>query len=112
MTPPPSHNWDSSKRRADPPYWAALRQQVITRANGLCEHMSEPDLFEPEPKRCNYRANQVDHIINLAQGGNDHMTNLQLLCEHHHKQKTAREAAKGRKPRTERHPRERHPGWH
>jgi 5-methylcytosine-specific restriction endonuclease McrA len=40
------------------------------------------------------------------------MTNLQLLCEHHHKQKTAQEAAKARKPRTERHPRERHPGWH
>ena len=112
MTPPPSHNWDSSKRRKDPPYWPQLRHQVIARANGLCEFIYEPDLFEPNSKRCNYRANEVDHIINLAQGGNDDMTNLQLLCPYHHKQKTSQEAARARKPKTERKPREAHPGWH
>lgn len=106
-----AHNWDSSRRRKDPPYWPQLRSQVIARANGLCEYIYEPDLLDQTIRRCNYRANQVDHKVNLASGGTDHIDNLQLLCDYHHKQKTAQEAAKARKPRTERHPREKHPGW-
>jgi 5-methylcytosine-specific restriction protein A len=110
MTTPPS-NWTTSTRRPDPPYWKALRHQVIVRANGLCEFIYEAHPIDPAIKRCNYKANEVDHIINLASGGTDDMSNLQLLCTYHHKQKTAQEAAKARKPKTERKPREAHPGW-
>ena len=110
-TPPqPNHNWDSSTRRKDPPGWKFVRQLVISRALGICEHISDPDIVTGLPYRCTYPGKDVDHIINLASGGTDHLSNLQLLCDWHHKQKTAQEAAAKRKPRSERHPREKHPG--
>jgi 5-methylcytosine-specific restriction protein A len=76
---------------------------------GICEHISDPDTLG-QSYRCTYPGKDVDHIINLASGGTDDLSNLQLLCDWHHKQKTAKEAAAKRKPRTERHPREQHPG--
>lgn len=101
--------WESSKRRKDPPYWKALRLQIIERAQGQCEHT--PLANDPPPHgRCPFPGRDVDHIINLAQGGDDSPTNLQLLCEWHHKQKTQREARANRTPRTEKHPGEKHPG--
>lgn len=123
--------WESSRRRKDPKGWAAIRREVIARAQGQCEHITPLDLphppfrfdpLDPSPKktpptltppptsRCPYLGRDVDHIVNLAEGGTDTPTNLQLLCEWHHKQKTQAEAKKNRKPRTERHPGERHPG--
>ncbi len=84
-----AHNWDSSNRRKDPPYWPQLRSQVIARANGLCEHADS----------CTYKGIDVDHIVNLAKGGTDSLQNLQLLCTWHHKRKTAQEAAEARGPR-------------
>ncbi|MEN5029101.1 HNH endonuclease [Pseudomonas sp. Ps21-P2] len=38
---------------------------------------------------------EVDHIINIAQGGNDDDANLQALCVPCHKLKTAEESARG-----------------
>lgn len=38
---------------------------------------------------------EVDHIINIARGGNDDDANLQALCAPCHKAKTAVEAALG-----------------
>ena len=54
---------------------------------------------------------EVDHIVNLAQGGSESLDNLQLLCAWHHKRKTALEASANRPRLTERHPGERHPGF-
>ena len=104
--------WNSSTRRKDPPGWSSLRRAVIERAQGQCEHYSEPSDSSPTAMaiRCSFPGRDVDHIINLAQGGSDSLTNLQLLCEWHHKQKTQAEAKKNRKPRSERHPGEKHPG--
>lgn len=102
--------WDSSKRRQDPPGWKALRQQVITRAQGQCEHTPPATGPSQFSARCVYPGRDVDHIINLAQGGTDDPSNLQLLCEWHHKQKTQAEAKANRPRRTERHPGEKHPG--
>jgi 5-methylcytosine-specific restriction endonuclease McrA len=84
-----THNWDSSKRRPDPPYWPALRRQIIARAKGLCEHSDG----------CTYTGQDVDHILNLAKGGTDASDNLQLLCAWHHKRKTSKEASEARGPR-------------
>jgi 5-methylcytosine-specific restriction protein A len=98
-----THNWDSSRRPKDPPHWKQLRAHTIARAGGLCQ-ASPP---------CTYPGTQVDHILNVLSGGTHDLNNLQLLCDWHHKQKTAQEAAKARaaKPRhTERRKPEQHPG--
>jgi len=108
-TPKPKHSWDSSTRRKDPPHWDQLRTLTIQRAGGICQHITEPDPLG-HTYRCAYKGTEVDHILNLAAGGTDDPSNLQLLCTWHHKQKTAKEAAANRKPRSERHPREKHPG--
>ena len=102
MSPPPrTHNWDSSKRRPDPPGWKTTRQYVIARAGGLCQHEDG----------CTYQGSDVDHIVNVANGGSDHVDNLRLLCDWHHKRKTAQEAAKARGPRPSTwRGKEKHPG--
>lgn len=38
---------------------------------------------------------EVDHIVNIAQGGTDDDANLQALCVACHQAKTAREATQG-----------------
>lgn len=38
---------------------------------------------------------EVDHIVNIAQGGTDDEENLQALCVPCHKLKTAEESARG-----------------
>lgn len=46
---------------------------------------------------CNRLADEVDHITPLAEGGDRfERGNLQSLCRHHHKQKTAADALRGR----------------
>jgi 5-methylcytosine-specific restriction protein A len=102
--------WDSSKRRQDPPGWKALRQKVITRAQGQCEQSLSPLDLPQTTIRCSYPGRDVDHIVNVARGGSNDLSNLQLLCEWHHKQKTQAEAKANRPRITERHPGEKHPG--
>ena len=106
-----SHNsWKSSNRRKDPSGWKAPRQVIITRAQGQCEQTLHSLDLPGTTQRCGYPGKDVDHIINLAAGGTDHLDNLQLLCHWHHNQKTQAEASKNKIRRTERHPGERHPG--
>ena len=102
--------WESSRRRKDPPGWSSIRRQVIDRAQGQCEHTPPVSSPHEHPPRCYYPGTDVDHIINVANGGTDTLDNLQLLCVWHHKQKTQAEARANRTPRTERHPGEKHPG--
>ena len=102
--------WDSSRRRKDPPGWGKIRQAVIQRAMGQCEYTPPASASPGNPQRCGFPGTDVDHIVNLAQGGTDDLNNLQLLCQWHHKQKTQLEAQANRKRRTERIPKEKHPG--
>ena len=98
-----AHNWDSSKRPKDPPGWKQTRALVIQRAAGICQHEDG----------CTYKGTDVDHIVNLAAGGNHDLNNLRLLCTWHHKRKTAQEAAQARKnnpPLSEKRPTQSHPG--
>ena len=39
-------------------------------------------------RECGAPAHQVDHIIEIADGGDNHPDNLQLLCDPHHNRKT------------------------
>ena len=98
-----AHNWDSSNRPKDPPGWSKTRALVIQRAGGICQHEDG----------CTHKGTDVDHIVNLAAGGNHDLNNLRLLCTWHHKRKTAQEATKARArmavPREVR-PKQKHPG--
>lgn len=38
---------------------------------------------------------QLDHVVPISAGGSDDRTNLQMLCNEHHREKTLREAAAG-----------------
>ncbi|MCQ4119873.1 HNH endonuclease [Rhodococcus sp. FXJ9.536] len=50
---------------------------------------------------CRRLASQVDHIVNLASGGDRYdRANLQSLCGPHHEAKTLAEARAGRRRRT------------
>lgn len=72
----------STRRRRLPGNWRTLREIVIERADGRCEHI---DMYA---NRCWQAGTDVDHII----PSDDHsLDNLQLLCRRHHAAKSGRE---------------------
>ena len=81
-----SGQWAGSDRRQRlPPDWGEIRQRVIAR-DKVCQWRDNPK----EPV-CGAPANQVDHINPKT---DDHrLAALQLLCEPHHRRKSAREGA-------------------
>lgn len=96
--------WEGSDRRARlPDNWADLVRQVWQRDGGRCTWK-----LPKTGKRCPRPGKDVDHRI----PGDDHrLSNLRLLCEHHHSKKTAMEGVAGRtKRRTKKREPERHPG--
>ncbi|MFB6347850.1 HNH endonuclease [Moraxella sp. ZJ142] len=64
--------------------WRALRAKVLLRDAYTCQHC----------QRAGGRL-EVDHIINIAQGGSDDMSNLQTLCHDCHAIKTQAESMAG-----------------
>ena len=40
---------------------------------------------------CGRKANEVDHVIPILDGGTDDWDNLRSMCKHHHSQHTAKE---------------------
>ena len=64
--------------------WRRLREKIIFRDCYTCRSCG---VVTDAP--------EVDHIINVAQGGTDDESNLQTLCASCHKKKTARESAAG-----------------
>src|SRR5687767_279152 len=90
--------------RTTTPQWRATRRRILKRDSHRCTWMDHGE-------RCSQPANQVDHIIPVADGGTDEDTNLRALCTPHHQRKTAIEgnhARWHRNPRTR--PPEQHPG--
>lgn len=83
--------WEGSDRRERlPDDWPDRVAYVKERDRGRCTWKL------PSHKRCPRRGTDVDHRI----PGDDHSyENLQLLCAHHHAQKTAREGLQGRRKR-------------
>lgn len=76
-------NWKGSKSTARGWAWTSLRKKVLKRDGYRCV-------------KCKRPASEVDHIINVASGGTDDMTNLQSLCTECHQVKSLREAYEGR----------------
>lgn len=93
--------WENSDRRSRlPSNWGTLVKEVHRRDGGRCTWRL------PSGKRCPRKGTDVDHRRN----NDDHsLSNLQLLCVDHHKQKTAMEARAGRRPRRLKRPPEAHP---
>ena len=65
--------------------YQAIRKQAIERDRGLCRECFKKGVIKP--------FNDVDHINNIAQGGDFYdVNNLQLLCTECHRIKTSKEA--------------------
>ena len=82
-TSPPT----ASSKRTDTALWKHARALALQRDNHQCQIRGP---------RCTTQATQVDHMVNVATGGTDDLTNLQSACKPCHDQKTAREARAAR----------------
>jgi 5-methylcytosine-specific restriction protein A len=70
--------------------WRRKRDAVLKRDGYLCQCEScQADDNVP------LLADEVDHIVPIAEGGTDDMSNLQAQNRHCHKRKTKAEAARG-----------------
>lgn len=70
----------------------ATRRRILSRDGHQCVQCGSAERLE------------VDHILNVAQGGRDNLDNLQTLCAACHREKTRHEANEWRR-RTKRQPR-------
>lgn len=70
-------SWEgvSDKKRRIPALTEPQKTFIRERDFGICRFCGEP-------------ANEVDHIREVADGGDNRPSNLQLLCDDHHKEKT------------------------
>jgi 5-methylcytosine-specific restriction protein A len=77
----PKKNWGQGRGgRA----WRKLRDEILARDNYTCQCCG----------RVGGRL-ELDHIVNVAQGGTDDKSNLQILCHTCHKTKTQSESQAG-----------------
>ena len=86
----PEHSvgWRDNGGRTATAGHKARRTQVLARDKGVCQ-LNGPN--------CTHRATIADHIINVARGGTDDLTNLQAVCAPCHATKTQDEATEGRR---------------
>ena len=77
----PKNNWGQGRGgRA----WRKLRDEILARDNYTCQCCG----------RVGGRL-ELDHIVNVAQGGTNDKSNLQILCHTCHKTKTQSESQAG-----------------
>lgn len=77
--------WRNSKSEPLPPNWGSLRNATRKAARGLC-------------RKCGvdcWSTGSCDHIVNRANGGTHHQSNLQWLCKNCHDIKSRRESKDG-----------------
>lgn len=67
--------------------WRRKREAVLKRDGYLCQPCKRAGRIT--------EATEVDHVVNLAEGGTDDATNLQGICTECHKVKTQEEAQRG-----------------
>lgn len=78
----PSHGWGTSTR-SKPKGWDKVRRRVLFRDRRSCVI-------------CGERGTIVDHLLPIAWGGTESMSNLRAMCERDHKAKTLHEQQIGR----------------
>ncbi len=72
--------------------WRRTREEVLKRDSYLCQCKDCKRLERVRP------AHEVDHVVPLAQGGMDSLSNLAAINHDCHRVKTLRESAAGRRP--------------
>ena len=76
--------WNNGHSRTSTAAWKRIRQQAKRDLPYQCTQCGTGEPLE------------LDHIINHKAGGTDDLSNLQWLCNKHHKQKTAQESQRAR----------------
>lgn len=103
--------WDTSDRRQRlPENWGALVRAVKRRARETSPAGNEQcEWHLPSRKRCPRKGTDVDHI---QPNDNHSLSNLRLLCPHHHGKKSSQEGFQARRAfkQSKYRPREDHPG--
>lgn len=93
--------WGNAEtRRRTVPYW--LQQACFKRDEWTCVQCG----YEGTPRAGDLHA---DHIVPVAEGGQDELDNVQTLCVPCHRPKTQAEAARGRARRSGKRPPPLHP---
>ena len=82
------HDGRSRHERGYGSAWVKLRERILKRDDYLCQPCQREGRITT--------ATQVDHITPKAKGGGDEDGNLQAICDAHHAEKSAREAAEAR----------------
>lgn len=67
--------------------WRRKREAVMKRDQYLCQHCKKQGRIT--------EATEMDHIVNVAEGGTDEESNLQALCTPCHDAKSQAEARRG-----------------
>ncbi|TDB26365.1 HNH endonuclease [Stenotrophomonas sp. ATCM1_4] len=75
--------------------WRRLRDRILVRDRYLCQ------CGECQAGGLPLLADEVDHIIPIAEGGTDEESNLQAMSSVCHAKKTAEEAGRGSRRRVE-----------
>ncbi len=81
----PKKNWGNSRGGRQ---WRRKRQQIFKRDNYTCQVCKRIGI--PEQGKDN--SLELDHIINIASGGDESDNNLQTICHTCHKIKTQKES--------------------
>jgi len=79
--------WKNEKTRYQRGYdneWFRTRHRVLSRDEWKCQCCLRMGIYAP--------ANEVDHIVNKANGGDDDYSNLEAICKDCHKAKTKKES--------------------
>ena len=75
----------SETKRTRGSTWMKTRARIMARDCGLCQQCKREGVLA--------EAQQVDHRVELADGGTDDDSNLEAICLDHHKAKSARSQA-------------------
>lgn len=97
--------WTNGSSRTSTPAWKALRKEARDAIPYECAWCMRDGKTNAEPL-------VLDHIVPVAEGGQDELDNAQWICPGCHARKTSEETARGiARRKARRHlPVERHPG--